>query len=226
MRMMIDPERLNFNFDDKYLRLNMGTDLGVQTLRNTGKYNNHYYIEFQVGSSGDRPHIKLYNDQLNRGQYYLTITPGYTNSQYGLPNFSYAVGSNTHARAYLPIGKGASSYNYTDIYLLANTNVKTIFGNQSIYTADGTGNIDLYEHDITITKGEGKAFLTIYSSKNTNIDSLTDLKTIAGDTFTKSCTGYINGKVIVAITETSFILSDGTTEVLTGTTFVDNPTTI
>ena len=110
-------------------------------------------------------------------------------------------------------------------HLLSNHNVKTLFGN-SIYSADGTGNIDLYAHDITITKGTGKAFLTVYSSKNTNIDSLDDLKTIAGATFTKSCTGYINSKVIVAITETSFILADGTTEALTGATFVDNPTTI
>lgn len=109
--------------------------------------------------------------------------------------------------------------------LLSDKTLKTLFG-QKIYSKDGTGNIDLYAHDITITKGTGKAFLTVYSSKNTNIDSLDDLKTIAGNTFTKSCTGYINGKVIVAITETSFILSDGTTEDLTGATFVDNPTTI
>lgn len=110
-------------------------------------------------------------------------------------------------------------------HLLSDHNVKTLFG-QEIYYDDGTGNIDLYAHDITITKGTGKAFLTVYSSKNTNIDSLDDLKTIAGATFTKSCTGYINSKVIVAITETSFILADGTTEALTGATFVDTPTTI
>ena len=110
-------------------------------------------------------------------------------------------------------------------YMLTNKNVKTIFGN-SIYSENGTGNINLYAHDITITKGTGKAFLTVYSSKNTNINSLDVLKTIAGATFTKSCTGYINSKVIVAITETSFILADGTTEALTGATFVDTPTTI
>ena len=110
-------------------------------------------------------------------------------------------------------------------HLLSDHNVKTIFGN-SIYSKNGTGNIDLYAHDITITKGTGKAFLTVYSSKNTNIDSLDDLKTIAGATFTKSCTGYINSKVIVAITETSFLLADGTTEALAGATFVDAPTTI
>ena len=115
--------------------------------------------------------------------------------------------------------------NDTTHNLLSNKTVKTIFGT-SIYSANGTGNIDLYAHDITITKGTGKAFLTVYSSKNTNIDSLDVLKTIAGATFTKSCTGYINSKVIVAITETSFLLADGTTEALTGATFVDAPTAI
>lgn len=112
-----------------------------------------------------------------------------------------------------------------DAWILTDRNTKTIFG-QSIYPKGDTGNIDLYAHDITITKGTGKAFLTVYSSKNTNIDSLDDLKTIAGATFTKSCTGYINSKVIVAITETNFILADGTTEALTGATFVDTPAAI
>lgn len=177
MRKMIDPKSLNFNFDDKYLRLNMDTALGVQTLKNTGKYNSPYYIEFQVGSSGDRPHIKLYNDLQKRGNYYLTIASGYSDSQHGLPNFSYAVGSNTHARAYLPIGKGASSYNYTDIFLLANTNVKTLFGNQSIYSADGTGNIDLYKHNLKGVSGDNQVYIHITSSTNTPISSVTDLNT-------------------------------------------------
>ena len=130
-------------------------------------------------------------------------------------------GSDFNNKFFFPMFAGNVNHN-----LLTDKTVKTLFGNQSIYTADGTGNIDLYAHDITITKGTGKAFLTVYSSKNTNIDSLDDLKTIAGNTFTKSCTGYINGKVIVAITEASFLLADGTTEALTGATFVDNPTTI
>ena len=110
-----------------------------------------------------------------------------------------------------------------DAWILTDTNVKTFFGDKSIF---GSGNIDLYAHDITITKGTGKAFLTVYSSKNTNITSLDDLKTIAGATFTKSCTGYINSKVIVAITETSLLLADGTTDAVTGATFVDNFTTV
>ncbi len=100
---------------------------------------------------------------------------------------------------------------------------KTLFGNQSIW---GEGNIDLYEHDVVITKSNAAAYLTIYSSKNTKIDSLTDLKLIAGNTFVKSCTGYVGSKMVVAITEQSLLLADGTTELLTNTVFTDTVTTI
>lgn len=102
--------------------------------------------------------------------------------------------------------------------------LKTIFGNQSLV---GSGNIDLYEHDITVTKETGKAYLTIYSSVNTKVDSLNDLKAITkNDTFTKSATGYIGSKIVVAITELNLLLADGTTELLTNTTFSDVVTTI
>lgn len=56
---------------------------------------------------------------------------------------------------------------------------KTLFGNQSI---TGTGNIDLYRHTVKITQGttgsENMIYTTLYSSKNTKIDSITDLKTM------------------------------------------------
>lgn len=105
-----------------------------------------------------------------------------------------------------------------------NHNFKTLFGNQNIL---GSGNIDLYEHDITVTKSNGKAYLTIYSSVNTPVDSLNDLKAITkNDTFTKSATGYIGSKIVIAITELNLLLADGTTELLTNTTFSDVVTTI
>lgn len=100
---------------------------------------------------------------------------------------------------------------------------KTLFGKYSIW---GTGNIDLYEHDLVLTKANGMAYITIYSSNNTKIDSLTDLKLIAGNTFVKPCTGYIGSKLVVAITETSLLLSDGSSELLTNTTFTDTVMTI
>lgn len=68
------------------------------------------------------------------------------------------------------------------------TNFKTLFGNQSI---TGTGNIDLYRHNVTIRQGttgsENYIYTNLYSSKNTPIDSITDLKTMldlsAGETW-------------------------------------------
>ena len=56
---------------------------------------------------------------------------------------------------------------------------KTLFGNQSII---GTGNIDLYRHNLHIGQGNSgsyiNAYATVYSSSNLKVDSLTDLKTI------------------------------------------------
>ena len=100
---------------------------------------------------------------------------------------------------------------------------KTLFGKHSIW---GSGNIDLYEHDMVLTKENGMAYITIYSSNNTKIDSLTNLKLVAGNTFVKPCTGYIGSKLVVAITETSLLLSDGSSELLTNTTFTDTVMTI
>lgn len=118
---------------------------------------------------------------------------------------------------YFAVNKG-----YVDNKL--STGFKTLFGNQSIY---GSGNIDIYEHDIIMTKSNGKAYLTLYSSSNTIVDSLNDLKAITkNDKFTMSCTGYIGSKTVVAITELNLILNDGTTELLTNTTFSDTVTTI
>lgn len=72
---------------------------------------------------------------------------------------------------------------------LASNNVKTLFGNESIV---GTGNIDLYQHHILCsTPNEGiKVLITVISSKNLKVDSLTDLKTLLGNTFECPCTGY------------------------------------
>ncbi len=54
-------------------------------------------------------------------------------------------------------------------YILQNNNVKTFFGNQSIY---GYGNIDLYRHRLKITpQGQGSLTGEIYSSSNINVSS-------------------------------------------------------
>lgn len=60
---------------------------------------------------------------------------------------------------------------------LSEDNVKTLFGNQSII---GTGNIDLYRHQLTLNyDGEYETLsLIVYSSSNLNVDSLQDLTTL------------------------------------------------
>lgn len=59
---------------------------------------------------------------------------------------------------------------------LSEDNVKTLFGNQSII---GTGNIDLYRHQMLLTDSEGTSiFFDTISSSNLNCDSLQDLTTL------------------------------------------------
>lgn len=69
--------------------------------------------------------------------------------------------------------------------LLSDKNVKTLFGNKSIA---GSGNIDLYRHDIQITDSQSAPTMNVHiyyiSSNNLKVDSLTDLKTLLGlDTY-------------------------------------------
>ena len=92
---------------------------------------------------------------------------------------------------------------------LASNNVKTLFGNESIV---GTGNIDLYQHHILCsTPNEGiKVLITVISSKNLKVDSLTDLKTLLGNTFECPCTGYAMAlnKSLVICNENGFLPID------------------
>lgn len=87
------------------------------------------------------------------------------------------------------------------------TSFKTLFGNQNIV---GNGNIDIYKHNIVISGENIKAFFTTYSSKNTKVNSLNDLKLICGDKFTESCTGYVDSTAVMAITELKLLKINGT----------------
>lgn len=79
--------------------------------------------------------------------------------------------------------------------ILTDGNVKTLFGNQSIY---GSGNIDLYRHIVWIrneTSGH-QIYITVHiiSSSNTPIDSLTDLFTVLSSFANEwyPCNGRVN----------------------------------
>lgn len=76
--------------------------------------------------------------------------------------------------------------------LTDDSSFKTLFGNQNIV---GNGNIDLYQHTITILLNDGTKTAAIIvskiSSSNLQVDSLTDFKTLFGATFTYPCGGAV-----------------------------------
>lgn len=117
--------------------------------------------------------------------------------------------------------------------VLTSGNVKTLFGNKSIY---GSGNIDLYQH---VIKGQAlnggswgggavEFMITVISSKNLKVDSLTDLKTLLGNTFEYPATGYYEGNVtsIWMISQSHASDNDGTNFGLEAFTFTDTVTTV
>lgn len=118
--------------------------------------------------------------------------------------------------------------------LLASNYVKTLFGNQLIA---GPGNIDLYQHNIVFTSTDQdkivKIRFIVISSKNLVVDSLTDLKTLLGNTFTYPVNGATgDNKSVYEITETGFkagatpyVLYDTITTYPAGT-WTDTVTTI
>lgn len=123
-----------------------------------------------------------------------------------------------------------------DVYVLTRGNTKTLFGNKSLY---GTGNIDLYHHEINYGTISGDVTIQVnfehYSSNNLKADSLTDVKTLLGNTFKKGIFGSITntatGKALTPlyINETNifYIGEDGSVQnqSLTGN-FIDTVTTI
>lgn len=165
-------------------------------------------------------------DQINVQNLVIDVVPS-TGTQY--INVAISPDTNFSIDRYNPKTDSVMLFNtagkpsWKPISELSGGQTKTLFGNQSI---QGEGNIDLYEHDIVITGTNIAAYLTCYSSKNTKIDSLTDLKTLCGNTFIKSCTGAISGVAVMAITESKLLKVDGTEQLLTGVTFTDTVTTI
>ena len=108
-----------------------------------------------------------------------------------------------------------NAVNFGQFTDLMRDRLKTLFGNKSIV---GYGNIDLYKHHIEITGSDGEAppnfgiagitpvIFEFYSSKNTVCDSLTDLKTLLGDTFLVNANGWLEtmtgGYQVIYVSET------------------------
>lgn len=90
--------------------------------------------------------------------------------------------------------------------IICKDNLRTIFGNQSLV---GAGNIDLYRHNICFTSADQdklvKIRFIVLSSNNLKVDSLTDLKTLLGNTFTYPVNGAAgDNKSVYEITETGY----------------------
>lgn len=124
-----------------------------------------------------------------------------------------------------------------DRSIICKDNLRTIFGKQSLV---GFGNIDLYRHYVTFTPSDmtlGSGIrLVIYSSNNLKVDSLTDLKTLLGNTFEYPATGAFKlgsplAYYITSVTETGYryYVSDDTDSSITpypAGTWTDTVTTI
>lgn len=89
--------------------------------------------------------------------------------------------------------------------LLSNNNVKTLFSKSIV----GSGNIDLYRHNICFTSTDQdkmvKIRFIVISSKNVNVTSIANLKTLLGNTFTYPVNGATgDNKSIYEITDTGY----------------------
>lgn len=112
---------------------------------------------------------------------------------------------------------------------------KSIFGYESVV---GNGSIDLYQHVIKITGSNAPyndcfAYLTIVSSKKLSVESLTDLKTLLGNTFEYPATGYdlYNIANVYKVTQDGIIGTNGQGQNVTlsftnMTVFIDTVTTV
>ena len=179
--------------------------------------------------------IKRYVDITKPTTPYVTATSlsadqHYLISQYGTNNSLVQRTSTGTIKAVSPTANDdVVTLNYLNENAITAGDVKTLFGNQSII---GTGNIDLYQHFIQVSNSTLgiTANLIVYSSKNIKVDSLTDLKTLLGNTFSYPVTsGKMYSGWPTLITETTLYSTDGTnnrSESLSGFTFSDTITTI
>lgn len=116
------------------------------------------------------------------------------------------------------------------------TRPQTLFG-KSLFAAT-TGNINLYRHSITLLQGTEasdqtytKALITVISSNNLVVDSLTDLKTLLGNTFTYPASGFKhfgtgNNVQVYGISDTHWLISTGNLSISSSTTLTDVVTTV
>lgn len=119
---------------------------------------------------------------------------------------------------------------YDTLYLGKHIN---LFGDHSILvpiTSTDT-DINLYYHQVEIVNLTSSlvvvCYVEFYSSNQLPCDSLTDLKTLLGNTFKKGAFGSTDsGQCVIWITESDIFLNNQTNISLEGATFKDTVTTI
>ena len=147
------------------------------------------------------PGMNSLDGTTNEQKWFPTCVGEYVaNSAIALTDSQGHLGTNTPTA-----NKHCANKEYVDDSI-ANIPLKTLFGNQDIR---GTGNIDLYRHNIRIKVGVSgfgaEIYFTYYSSNNLRVDSLTDLKTLMGDTFVESVSGNtLTSLPVQYITESAF----------------------
>ena len=164
-------------------------------------------------------------DGTNSQNWYPTCVGQYVaNSAIALTDAQGHLGTNTPTN-----DKHCANKKYVDDAIV-NVPLKTLFGNQNIH---GTGNIDLYRHNIHISAGisgfGAEIYFTYYSSKSLQVDSLTDLKTLMGDEFEEAVSGNTSTNLPVnRITQTGFYVQTNsyTWASMASITFTDKVTTI
>lgn len=180
------------------LKGNMGANPVANTLTNKKYVDDNYVAKDTSSGSFERAYVVEADGIKNK-----TIPISYSNQaaaqslirrdSYGaiyIPDSS--IGKTDYN---FPSGQEAVNKKYVDDAIAAGTGTlqfKTLFGNQNIV---GQGNIDLYKHHVKLTSTSstfaGDFYTDIISSQNFVIDSLTDLKTYLGDSFTKDIYGTL-----------------------------------
>lgn len=238
---------------DEYNRLT--NDVSTKIRRGTSDqriyhffaFSNGVYIYVSTGGSQNTPPsglyaMKVYKDNNGRWCEYIGgfnfAVLGKTVEVYN--NKTLVIAGKPSTNVYTINVDGDFASGFTGLYLpvsgghaLVKEQLKTIFGNQSLI---GTGNIDLYKHHINLNiTGKslyGDLYIDIISSNSLNCDSLTDIKTLLGQTFTINCFGLLiqdgtNERYAYFATDTEIVVSGGSrvnwSEI---TTITDTVTTI
>lgn len=148
-------------------------------------------ISIAKNTAGDKVEVKIPNEiTISNSQGMAKLSPQTISLFYKPDNVSFLIDGLADG---MYKTKGSEQQWY-----LHQGNVKTLFGNQqSIY---GSGNIDLYRHIVWVSSVSGSStivdcVLTVISSSNVAIDSLTDLFSVVKPMVSSGGTYPANGRV-------------------------------